>query len=134
MFAVGGLMLMVLMRSVKRRQDRVMETALRTNKIVTSMFPSNVRDRIIQDAEEQIVISRRQRLYDQIKSTKSSEEFDEKPEESADALETKGIFVTKPIADLFPETTVMMCDLVGFTAWSSKLIFQCHVCLARVQT
>ena len=26
---------------------------------------------------------------------------------------------TKPIADLFPETTIMFADLVGFTAWSS---------------
>lgn len=26
---------------------------------------------------------------------------------------------TKPIADLFPESTVMFADLVGFTAWCS---------------
>jgi class 3 adenylate cyclase len=29
------------------------------------------------------------------------------------------MFKTKPIADLFPETTIMFADLVGFTAWSS---------------
>ena len=28
-------------------------------------------------------------------------------------------FATKPIADLFPNTTVMFADIAGFTAWSS---------------
>jgi hypothetical protein len=27
---------------------------------------------------------------------------------------------TKPIADFYPATTIMMCDLAGFTAWSSQ--------------
>jgi class 3 adenylate cyclase len=27
---------------------------------------------------------------------------------------------TKPMADLFPETTIMFADIVGFTAWSSS--------------
>jgi class 3 adenylate cyclase len=29
------------------------------------------------------------------------------------------IYKTKPIADLFPETSVMFADICGFTAWSS---------------
>lgn len=29
------------------------------------------------------------------------------------------VFGSRPIADLFPETTLMFSDLVGFTAWSS---------------
>ena len=28
-------------------------------------------------------------------------------------------FGSKPIADLFPEATVMFADIAGFTAWSS---------------
>jgi Adenylate and Guanylate cyclase catalytic domain len=29
------------------------------------------------------------------------------------------VYKSKPIADLFPETTVLFGDIVGFTAWSS---------------
>lgn len=35
------------------------------------------------------------------------------------AQDASGVFTTKPIADLFPSTTVMFADIVGFTAWSS---------------
>ena len=30
------------------------------------------------------------------------------------------VLKTKPIADLFPNTTIMFADLVGFTSWSSS--------------
>jgi class 3 adenylate cyclase len=29
------------------------------------------------------------------------------------------MYGTKPIADLFPNTTIMFADIAGFTAWSS---------------
>ena len=29
------------------------------------------------------------------------------------------ILTTQPIADLFPDTTIMFADICGFTAWSS---------------
>jgi hypothetical protein len=46
-------MVFVLTTVGQRRQDKVMATAKRTNAIVSSLFPSNVRDRILKDAEEQ---------------------------------------------------------------------------------
>jgi hypothetical protein len=35
------------------RHNKVMMTAKRTNAIAASLFPSNVRDRMLKDAEEQ---------------------------------------------------------------------------------
>ena len=41
-------------RFVEARQERVLARAARSNAIVASLFPSNVRDRILKDAEEQV--------------------------------------------------------------------------------
>ena len=44
-------------------------------------------------------------------------------EEDSNAKSTKGTnngISSAPIADIFPHTTVMMCDLVGFVGWSSQ--------------
>ncbi|CAB9499837.1 Receptor-type guanylate cyclase gcy [Seminavis robusta] len=38
---------------IQLRQNAVMDTAIRSNAIVTNLFPSNVRDRIMKEAEEQ---------------------------------------------------------------------------------
>lgn len=45
--------------------------------------------------------------------------FLDEAEQEAYGDDITNIFKTKPIADLFPETTIMFADLVGFTAWSS---------------
>lgn len=39
--------------TVARRQEKVMATAKRTHAVVSSLFPSNVRNRILRNAEEQ---------------------------------------------------------------------------------
>ena len=35
-------------------------------------------------------------------------------------ISTDGPLTSKPIADLFPHTTVLFADISGFTAWSSS--------------
>lgn len=52
-FACTAIFFFCYVRIVRRRQKKVMETAARTNAIVTSLFPSNVRERIMKDAENQ---------------------------------------------------------------------------------
>jgi class 3 adenylate cyclase len=115
-FIATEMVFCVYVQYVQRRQNKVMATALRTNAIVSSLFPSNVRDRILKDAEEQA---------EREMNTKSSfvnakhrlKNFLE--DEPEDLRQSTNVFSTKPIADLFPETTLMFADMVGFTAWSS---------------
>jgi class 3 adenylate cyclase len=93
-----------------------MTTALRTAAIVSSLFPSNVRDRILKDAEEQV--NREMNTKSTFVNAKHMLKnfLEDEPE---DVRESTDAFSTKPIADLFPETTLMFADMVGFTAWSS---------------
>lgn len=42
-----------------------------------------------------------------------------KEDDSRDELDLGDADFDRPIADLFPETTIMFADISGFTAWSS---------------
>eukprot|EP00539_Tryblionella_compressa_P010393 CAMPEP_0178785130 /NCGR_PEP_ID=MMETSP0745-20121128/4619_1 /TAXON_ID=913974 /ORGANISM="Nitzschia punctata, Strain CCMP561" /LENGTH=1231 /DNA_ID=CAMNT_0020442817 /DNA_START=31 /DNA_END=3727 /DNA_ORIENTATION=+ len=103
---------------VQRRQTKVMRTAEKTTAIVSSLFPKNVRKRILAAAMEEDS-NKKSRIStsgkDKLKSF-----FDNGDESRHDGAKSGvgGVF-DKPIADFFPETTIMFGDLVGFTAWSS---------------
>lgn len=95
---------------VRRRNSVVTDAAVRSEAIVTSMFPSNFRDRLYEDAVNG-------KLNELSTTTKDLSSFLQSGEKDSQA---HGKFSTsKPIADLFPETTIMFADLAGFTAWSS---------------
>jgi class 3 adenylate cyclase len=121
-------------RLVERRQTKVMKTAVRSSRIVSSLFPSNVRDRLFQINEpgqpdavgmrKSLALSSRKgdgwRLTADspkhlLKIFLSSNDGDE----PGRALMSDHINVARPIADLFPNTTVLFADISGFTAWSS---------------
>lgn len=100
---------------VAKRQDKVMKTAERTTKIVSSIYPKTVQDRIMEEAE----------VPDTDNSKTSGWPFGRKISQMQDFLASgvdRDIEATnsQPIADLFPETTIMFSDIVGFTAWSSS--------------
>jgi class 3 adenylate cyclase len=113
---------------VRRLQAKVMSSAKRSEKIVSSLFPAVVRDRLFND---------RSRASDVQSSTHSSDnESSQKKNRSA----VHGLLNHKvrlksylnhppsvdichepePIADLFPNTTILFADIAGFTAWSSE--------------
>jgi class 3 adenylate cyclase len=76
---------------VQRRNQKLVQNAARSNAIVTSLFPTNVRDRVVAQGK--------------------------KDTETTSPL--KGGMQNAPIADLHLESTIMFADVVGFTAWSS---------------
>jgi hypothetical protein len=89
---------------VVRRNRKLLIAMTRTNAIVSSMFPSNVRDRIFAQAknesEEKKALNGKSRLKTFLSSgTEDDREMDDGNDQY--------MYKTKPIADLFPETTVL---------------------------
>lgn len=102
-FVFTVLMFIAYDRLVEKRQAIVMTKARQTTAIVTSLFPQKVADRLI-EANETIGKSL-------VAPTRRLKSFLTGSEEDDIGLQ--------PIADLFPDCTVMFADISGFTAWSS---------------
>jgi class 3 adenylate cyclase len=86
-----------------------LEQAKRLEAIVTSVFPKEVGLRLIAQSNDE--------AWQPGATRKSLHSFLAKNGESSGELSEQRR--RKPIADLFPNTTVMFADMVGFTAWSS---------------
>jgi Adenylate and Guanylate cyclase catalytic domain len=93
-------------RFVQDRNKKVVGAAARSNAIVSSLFPEAVRERLM---EQQNNDAKSRNLKGFLAADKSALNKDAK----------SMLFQTKPIADLFPETTIIFADIVNFTAWSS---------------
>lgn len=107
--------------SVQRRQRKVLMTAERTTAIVSSLFPKSVQKRIMADAaaEMEANFNRRKSSSGKDKLRSFLGEGSSKAESGSKVSSAPSVYQTKPIADFFPETTIMFADIVGFTAWSS---------------
>jgi hypothetical protein len=106
------------MQTMSKQMEQEKKTATRANKLVASLFPQQVHDRILQQIEEGE------------NSTSEDNEVEDPEEETFTKGEwakyMKGESIKKssktrsaPIADLFPGATISFADIVGFTAWSS---------------
>jgi len=96
---------------VEARQKKILRKATQTTALVSTLFPKNVRDRLLQDEQnggakgaDKYGFGTKSRL----KGFVAGETNDEVNDTSA-----------APIADLFPHCTVFFGDIAGFTAWSS---------------
>ncbi|KAL7569745.1 hypothetical protein ACA910_005691 [Epithemia clementina (nom. ined.)] len=87
---------------VQIRNRKLVNNAAQSNAIVSSMFPSNIRDRLFPGHNDSSDAQENQKL----------------PADGSNKSKKKEI-TDKPIADLFLETTIMFADITGFTAWSS---------------
>jgi hypothetical protein len=96
--------------AVQLRQKKVMETAAKTNAIVTSLFPSNVRDRLMEELkpaieEGKMMQASRKANPSVLLNTGINKSVETSSLSSNNMVVTsESIFGSKPIADLFPNT------------------------------
>lgn len=100
-FLFTTFMFLVYDRLVERRQKLVLQKATQSTAIVTSLFPKQVRDRLLEG--DGVGMANKTRL----KGFLNGDDGEHHNTES-------------PIADLFPHCTVLFADIAGFTAWSSS--------------
>lgn len=94
-FLVTSLVFVLYDRLVQRRQEKVLDSAERTGAIVSSLFPSEIRDKLIDNAAGYRRSNNRPSI----------------------ALGSQ--LGGEAIANLYLNTTVFFADIQGFTAWSS---------------
>jgi hypothetical protein len=122
--------------AVQRRMMKTMHSAAKTNAVLASLFPAEVRDRLIgkkskdglgglSDIENlptsvnMLPESTTYRLKNYLAGEDGAMGIPASEEKVKQALASIDMHDTKPIAELFPHTTVLMADIAGFTAWSS---------------
>ncbi|EEC43180.1 predicted protein [Phaeodactylum tricornutum CCAP 1055/1] len=116
-FFLMALTFLVYDRFVHRRNIKVVNAAARSNAIVSSLFPSNVRDRLFEDAKARSDVN--QAAHSRLKTFLHNGDSSDTAITDENAHHSD-FFKTKPIAELFPHTTIMFADISGFTAWSSS--------------
>jgi class 3 adenylate cyclase len=97
-FIFTSLVFMTYDSMVSHRQKIVMNRALASGAIVSSLFPEKVRNQLYQEKQEE------HQNESNVKNVLSI---------------GGGAKSSKPLADVFEETTIYFADLAGFTKWSS---------------
>lgn len=124
LFISMGLAFSIYDRFVQKKNKQVVGAAARSTAIISSLFPALVRDRLFastdsRDTEDDERKPLRPGAQTRLRRFLNNENDEE--EEGDQQARDKGqpSLKSKPIADLFPETTVLFGDIVGFTAWAS---------------
>lgn len=96
-FLVTALAFIMYDRLVQARQNKVMATAKRTNAIVSSLFPSNVRDRMMQEIAEEVEneVNAKGSMFGKIHNKTKLKAF---LEDENDADHTPKAFDSKPVS------------------------------------
>jgi hypothetical protein len=105
---------------VARRQRIVMDRAMASSAIVSSLFPSQVRQQLYQESKDQYQAAKEQEQARNQKFNLDVWKVDNGSGELDGAGNKAGSTYSKPIANLFHNTTIMFADMAGFTAWSSS--------------
>ncbi|KAG7374631.1 adenylate cyclase [Nitzschia inconspicua] len=94
---------------VQKRQKKLMSSAKRSNAIVSSLFPKEVQEKLMNQLDEENAGNMRHGRRGAM-----ADFLDEANPKDADVAPSGS-----PIADIFTDATVMFADIAGFTAWSS---------------
>eukprot|EP00934_Nitzschia_sp_Nitz4_P001865 Nitzschia sp. Nitz4//scaffold59_size112058//34654//38356//NITZ4_004105-RA/size112058-processed-gene-0.187-mRNA-1//1//CDS//3329555111//1865//frame0 len=117
-FVFTGIVFVAYDYLVERRQKQVALAAMKSSAIVSSLFPSNVRSRLYEMNPANTNNKNNDHMMTQTKRLKNYMGsgghlalgfVDDSRRSGKD----------QPIADFFPDATVMFGDIAGFTAWSS---------------
>jgi hypothetical protein len=138
LFVAAAALFLVYDYFVQRRQREAMTELARSNAVVSSLFPAEIRDRLLNNGDhETTTISGSNKMASMGSSSKDiekntdvvgqkfrlktylNEEQEEAKKNNVASLKAGIILESKPIADLFLNTTVLFADIAGFTAWSS---------------
>lgn len=110
--------------AVNRRQQRLVQAASRSENILSVLYPKNIRDRLFgvdgsrmsPDMDDTLETSKDGGSSEMMKASK----YQLKSFLGSTSMAPGNAgFDSKPIADLFLDTTVFFADIAGFTAWSS---------------
>ncbi|CAB9526367.1 natriuretic peptide receptor 2 [Seminavis robusta] len=123
-FTVGAIMIFVITALffflydclVKKRQNVVVASANRTGALVNSMYPKDVRERLLADERDNAGHESKMFGLPMVGNHSNSLTASTMSSSNNGVL----FYNTTPIADYYPEGSLMVADLVGFTAWSSE--------------
>ncbi|KAL3919374.1 MAG: hypothetical protein SGILL_003786, partial [Bacillariaceae sp.] len=114
----------------QRRQNHLVATARRQNLLVSALFPKKIQDQLLDELKETDTRkgakdgnkSGTAHLRSFLEKQRDDREMPQGSTHSWSDMDGPGGAPKKPkpIADLFPDTTIMFADLVGFTAWASQ--------------
>ena len=111
---------------VTRRQARLLNTALRQNAIVSSLFPKSVHKKLMEEAEVKTGSNKKDnKILANRLSLGAVLNNDGNIMDGAINLDSK------PIADLFPKTTIMFADISGFTGTFINCVVCCMLSLLQ---
>jgi len=110
-FVFTAVLFLLYDRLVERRQALVLQKALQSSAIVSSLFPKNFRDRLMTTSK---VDHHHTRTFKATPASRLKGYLG-----STDTRSLSGDDGDEPMAELFPNCTVFFADIAGFTAWSS---------------
>lgn len=103
-FLFTAIIFVVYDMSVERRQKVVLTTAQKTSAVVSSLFPEAVRDRLYEETNAKAAANNNKNKPPSFLAGENT---------LADASSELRPYSTAPIAELYPDTTVMFCDIAG---------------------